>query len=373
MVDLNIKKILLVDPKGSQEYVPIGLLKIAKYCMLKGHKVQLVRCNKEGYPNVGHFNIAFVTSYFTWEWKYVWEAVKYAKQHADKVYLGGVYASLLPEHAEKSGAKVIKGILPEVENLRPAYELVPDCDYSIVHASRGCIRKCKFCAVPIIEGQLKEKPTIKHLVYPPHKRIIFFDNNILAIKNWEKIYLELLELNKQVDFNQGLDARIIAKKGEKLVKQLLRLRLYADKYTSIRMALDDIRYIDKAEKSAKLFIEHGLNGRRIMFYCLYNFEDDPEDFFERVKAILSWGCVAFPMRFQAIWMPYALRKNSYIGKNWTQKELRMVKEFIAKYGFGGALPPYLAEHFEKAKDFYEAFDTKHKRLEKVAKLSKFLV
>ena len=36
------------------------------------------------------------------------------------------------------------------------YSLYPDCDYSIQFMSRGCIRKCPFCVVPIKEGAISQ-------------------------------------------------------------------------------------------------------------------------------------------------------------------------------------------------------------------------
>lgn len=348
-----MKKAILVEPEGSYKYVPIGLLKIAKYLTENGYTVRLHRCNKDKYPNIGHYDRAYVTSLFTWEWEYVWKAVKWVKNYADKVLLGGIYASLLPEHAEQSGAdKVVRGVIWDLENIRPLYELVPECDYSIVHLSRGCIRRCKFCAVPRIEGKLREKDSLRNLVYPRHKKIIFFDNNILAHRNWDKLYRELLLMNKLVDFNQGLDARLI---DEEKARQLSRLRLHADEHISIRLALDNSNYKKHFERAAELLKQHKIHPRRIMVYVLYNFEDDPDDFFDRVRTVLSHGFVAFPMRYQHIELPEALTKDSYIGKKWTKRELDMVDEFIWKHGRNGSLPPYLAEHFNKSKDFYDAF------------------
>jgi len=346
-------KILLVEPETSGKIIPVGLLKIAAYAIKQGHTVYLARLN-EGYPSIGHFDKAYVTSLYTWEWREVWKAVSWAKQQSDDVYLGGIYASLLPEHAEQSGAKVIKGTIQELDLIRPAYELIPDCDYSVLYISRGCIRKCEFCAVPKIEGKLKEYDIsiIRKLIHPKHHKIIFLDNNILAHKKWDEIYLELRRLNKSYDFLQGLDSRLI---NEKVAEQLSKLKLRADQYISVRLALDDIRQKKHAERAAELLKSYGIHPRRIMFYCLYNFKDTPEDFFERVRTILSLGCVAFPMRYQSIELPYALEKDSYIGKHWSKRELEIVEEFIWKYGKSGAIPPYVADHFNRAKDFYEAF------------------
>ncbi len=327
--------------------------------MNKGDTVKLVRVEKDGYPDVGHFDLAYVTSLFTWRWKEVWEAVKYAKIHADYVKLGGIYATLLPEHAKQSGAdEIVMGYVPEVEELRPAYELVPECDYSVIQLTRGCIRKCDFCAVWRMEGnKVIERPasTIRKLIYPRHKKIIFNDNNILASKNWDDIYIELRRLNKMVDFNQGLDARLL---NEKKARQVSKLRLTASQYTSVRLAFDDIKYEKYAKRAARLLQENGIRGNRIMYYVLYNFKDTPDDFYERVTKILSWGCVAYPMRYQSIHPPHCFEFNSYIGENWTKEDLDAVKQFIAKFGRNFCLPPSLYEHFERCGDFQTAFYSK---------------
>lgn len=353
-----MSKVLLVEPRGSHELIPVGLLKIATKVHNKGATPYLHRCNYDGYPDLsrlGHFSTAYVTSIFTWDWNHVYDAVKYAKRFADKVYLGGVYTSVLPEHAQKSGAdKVVTGLVWEIEDLRPMYQLVPDCDYSVVHASRGCIRKCGFCVIPRIEGKIKEKSDIKRFVYPTHKRILVYDNNILAMKSWDDIWWQLRRIGKPVDFNQGIDSRILSN-NPRIADQLMKLNLKADEHISIRFGFDNINYTKHVVNSINMLEERGLDGRRIMCLTLYNFKDTPDDFFERVRTTLSLGAVCLPMRYQHIELPEALERNSYIGKHWTKKELRLVSNFIWRYGSHGSIPPYLYEHFEKAKDFYDAF------------------
>ena len=135
----------------------------------------------------------------------------------------------MPEHAALSGVKpdrIFKGIFPDAE-ICPDYNLVPEWNEkekaSIVFSSRGCIRSCAFCGVSRIEGKLsRERNNIKEQIWPGHKRVIFFDNNLLASKSWENILSEVRDLGLAVDFNQGLDARLITKK---LQKKLLNLKL----------------------------------------------------------------------------------------------------------------------------------------------------
>ena len=91
--------ILLVEPNYYTQYPPLGLLKLSTLYKAQGHEVRFVR----GLSLVTRFipDEIKVTSLFTWAWKPVWEAVAFYRALFPnaKVSLGGVYASLTPEHA----------------------------------------------------------------------------------------------------------------------------------------------------------------------------------------------------------------------------------------------------------------------------------
>jgi len=348
------KQILLVEPKYYTQFPPIGLLKLSTYHKKKGNNVRLVKgCD---FPTVDAFPInypdeIYVTSLFTWAWRPVWEAVKYYKESFPKakVWLGGLYASLYPDHAQLSGAdRIHKGIFTDAENLLPDYSLVPKWDGSIIFSSRGCNRKCSFCAVPLIEGKIcLAKKSIKDLVVPTHKRIIFFDNNILENPYWKQIFNELIEMKKKVDFNQGIDARLITKE---VVEKLRKMRLAP----FIRIAYDTLSQESFVERAIRLLSEAGIDGRKILVYTLYNHKESPNDFFERVKNILNWGGVCYPMRFEPI---CALDKNKYISNKWYEEQLEAIQKARRVIGYHGAFPPFegMKNKFNLAKDFDEAF------------------
>jgi len=351
-------QILLVEPKYYTKYPPLGLLKLSAYHKLKGDKTELVRgCQL---PLMTKPNRIYITSLFTWAWKPVWEAVKYYKTLFPdaEVWLGGLYASLLPEHAAQSRADhIYKGLFKEAEDIMPDYDLVPDWDGSIIFSSRGCNRKCPFCAVPKLEGTINSvKYSIKHLVYPKHTRIIFWDNNILQSPGWRNIFDELEELKLKVDFNQGLDARLIT---DEVAERLARLRLSSGKGIKVRLGYDIRSNGPFVKKAIERLNAVGIKGRRIMVYTLYNYTDDPQDFFERVRELLKWGVVCYPMRYEPL---NALKKNAYVSPKWDPVRLEMVQDARRVIGYGGAFPPYqaLVEKFEKAKNFDEAFKLRPK-------------
>ncbi|MEM3602618.1 MAG: hypothetical protein QXN87_08115 [Candidatus Bathyarchaeia archaeon] len=299
-------------------------------------------------------DLVYVTSLYTWAWKPVWQAVRFYKSVFPKadVWLGGVYASLMPEHAAQSGVDHVHvGVFDEAENLMPAYDLVPEWDGSIVFSSRGCNNRCPYCAVWRIEGKLNScKQSIRHLIYPKHSRIILWDNNILQSPYWEDIFDELIWFCKakgmRVDFNQGLDARLIT---EDVAEKLAQMRLMC-----VRLSYDRDEMEPHVESAIEMLSKIGIRRRSIFVYVLYNFDDDPESFFRRVSNVLNCGAVVYPMRFEPL---NALERWKYVGPRWTKEKLEVVEDFRRVYGYGGTFPPYewLVERFRKAACFDEAF------------------
>lgn len=349
------KHILLVEPEYYTKYPPIGLLKLSSYHKNLGNTTELVRgttLNISQEPD-----IIYVTSLWTWAWKPVWQAVSFYSKHFPKaeLWLGGLYATLMPEHAALSGVRpdhIFKGVFLQAENLLPDYSLVPEWNMkvggSIVFASRGCIRSCQYCAVPRMEGALNSaKSSIKNLIWPGHRKVIFFDNNFLANPRWKDILNEVKELGLIVDFNQGLDARLITEDVARRIADL--------KIDLVRLSYD-YREMRRYVKRAIDFLKsEGISGRNILVYVLYNFTDDPQDFFERMKDVLQWGAVCYPMRFQPI---NTLRKNSYIAPKWDAVRLNAVQRARRVIGEGGAFPPYegmLKVKVQGCKTFDEAF------------------
>jgi hypothetical protein len=351
-----LKHVLLVEPKYYTKYPPLGLLKLSSYRKALGDTTELVRGLNVAVSQEP--DVIYVTSLFTWAWKPVWEAVRYYMRvfPRSELWLGGLYASLMPEHALLSGVNpnyICRGIFTGAENLCPDYSLVPawneKANASIVFSSRGCVRACTFCAVPRIEGRINaEKNSIRHLIWPGHKRVILFDNNFLASSGWESVLDEIKELGLGVDFNQGLDARLIS---DTVARKIAEVKI--DRFVRISYDYPSMgRYVEKA---IGLLKSHGIDGRNILVYTLYNFTDSPDDLFMRIKNTLSWGGVAYPMRFQPT---NTLTKNTYVALGWDAVRLNAVQRARRVIGVGGAFPPYkgmLEVKVKKCNSFDEAF------------------
>ncbi|MDR2700037.1 MAG: hypothetical protein LBC12_04405 [Nitrososphaerota archaeon] len=354
-----VKHVLLVKPKGKtyySAYPPLGLLKLSTYEKKQGNTTELVYGTGQTIQTKP--DTIYISSLFTWGWEPVWEAVRYyaSKFPNAELWLGGLYASLMPEHAALSGVKpdhIFKGIHPKAELELPDYELVPQWNKkekaSIVFASRGCIRSCVFCGVPQIEGKLcLQRNSIREQIWPGHKRLIFFDNNLLATKNVDSIFNQIADIGFPVDFNQGLDARLI---NEKIAEKIAEIKI--DRF--VRLAFDTSDVAHSVENAIQLLKAQGIDGRNILVYLLYNFTDTPQDFFDRLKKVLKLGAVAYPMRFQPV---HTLKKNSYISPLWSKERLNSVDTARRLWGSGGTFPPYaglMKVKVEGCQTFDEAF------------------
>ena len=348
--------VLLVEPGYYTQYPSLGLLKISAWHKLNGDTVEFVR----GTATLRYVRRApdrvYVTSLWSWAWEPVHAAVHMSKVCFPKaeIWLGGIYASLVPEHANTSGAdRVATGLISEVEDILPDYSLVPEWNEkrkaSIFFTHRGCVRSCEFCSVPKLEGkpfQVRQKKSFRHLIYQGHNRVVLWDNNILGEPNWREVIEELKDINLPVDFNQGLDARFLTEEVAECFKGL--------NMPFVRLAYDFPGMGKAVLRAIENLSRIGVNRRRVMCYVLFNFKDSPEDLFERVRNLLDWGVVAYPMRFQPL---DSLEKDRYVSPGWTVEQLEMVANARRVIGYGGAFPPYegLRKKFDKAKNFEHAF------------------
>jgi len=350
-------KVLLVEPQKSRKYhtpyPPLGLLKLAAYHQQRGDLVRLVNgISPDGFEP----NVIYITSLFTYAWEPVHEVVQFYSHNYRKarVIVGGIYASLCQDHLKERFGDRIEiqpGTIPELDDLLPAYWLIPEWKSSILFSSRGCIRRCPFCSVPKLEPSFGAKESIKHLIYPSHRKVILWDNNILASPFWKNIFAELEETGLEVDFNQGLDARLLT---EEVAISLRRLNL-----PLVRLAYDSKGIREPLRRAITLLQDLGVDGRDIVVYCLFNHLDSPEDFLKRIQDLLSWGVVSYPMRYQAL---EPGPKDGYISPNWTKEQLEMMARARRVIGNGGAFPPYegLKRKILAATNFEKAFELRPK-------------
>ena len=393
--------------------------------------------------DVAKFDCICVSTLFTFYYKITIDTINFCKKLVKRkgvLYVGGVMASVVPDEIERdTKIKPIKGLLDKpgiidsedltiIDDLCPDYSILEEIDYVYpenngyyAHMTRGCVRKCQFCAVPIIEPvfkhylPLKEKLDRVNTIYGERKNLLLFDNNTLASKQFPQIIEEIKEcgfikgatyrepnflelavdnlknnvneyayrrlankiLNlfvkklagqtkeqylkdlescgitenylpskeqiqkvyplikdlyekrrskhpkkRFVDFNQGVDARLLTEKKMELLSQtpVRPLRIAFD-------SMKDAKVYEQAIRLAKKYnIEHLSN------YLLFNYKDRPVELYRRLKLNvelceeLDLKIYSFPMRYSPIWDENDLHHNrKFVGKFWNKKFIRSIQ------------------------------------------------
>ena len=192
-----------------------------------------------------------------------------------------------------SGIELKAELPPVVEHMMPDYSLYPNAappwrDSSIGFTSRGCIRKCPWCCVPKKEGNIRAVGRIYEFWDRRHRKITLLDNNLLASPNWRQTMEDLIAEGLEVDFNQGLDIRLV---NEEVVEYLKRV-----KTRKLRFAFDDIAYEKALRRGIELLLSE-IRSRKLEIYVLYGFGTDDTDV-ERMVILHSHNVDCYPMLYK---------------------------------------------------------------------------
>lgn len=322
------RNILLVEPAYKNPYPPLGLMKISTWHKNQGDNVTFIKLDNPSFEHQ-HFDIIYITSLFTYNAKEVIDSILYLRGKYPKaeIKVGGIMATLLPEYIEgKTGIKPHRGLLYEAENCPPDYSLAPDLKCSITFTTRGCPRKCTFCAVRRHEPEFFVKENWERDIDPSKNRIIFWDNNWFASPNFEKDIERIKKLGKIVDFNQGLDCRLFDEEKAKLLSTI--------RIKPLRFAFDNSSEGGYIQNAVKIAQKYGFKDIRV--YILYNSpdpKDTPEYFYDRINEMNRLGALSYPMRYR----PIDSVNGRYISPNWNQRLLRALKLTLMFYYTGGLI------------------------------------
>lgn len=183
-----------------------------------------------------------------------------------------------------SGFSITKKLPLDIESQDYDWSLYPNCDFSLVWFSIGCIRNCTFCIVRKKEGIIKSvKP--KNL-NPNGKYIKVMDNNFFANPIWETSIEELKDWRQPVDF-QGVDLRIM---NDKMYKALNSLK----HYKQIKFAWDNPQ--DDILPKIKEMIKY-IKPYKLMCYVLIGFNSTPEEDLFRIEELRKLKIDPFVMPY----------------------------------------------------------------------------
>lgn len=206
------------------------------------------------------------------EWYRPLEADSYDKVYSSKVFTFTKQDPYLTADAEKGGTGygLFNNLEDHIEHIMPDYSLY-DIDYSMGFLTRGCMRSCSWCVVPKKEGKIRKNADVEEFLQ--HKKVVFLDNNVLACDHGIEQLDKIAKLGLQVDFNQGLDARLITGSIPKRLGKIKWLN-------AVRLACDDISQIESIRKAVEALRWHNVTPRRYFCYVLVK---DVGDAIERIK------------------------------------------------------------------------------------------
>ncbi|MBR1730453.1 MAG: hypothetical protein IJ728_13130 [Selenomonadaceae bacterium] len=205
-----------------------NFIKLGRYSFLEnipnfcGTKYEeLIKNYRQRYKDkdIRVFDIICITTLFTFYFKKTVETINQSKMFLKpngKIFVGGVAATILPDKF-KSATDIDPhiGILNDPKNFDKDDDIIIDelpLDYSILdeidyeypandayfgYMTRGCIRNCKFCAVPTLEPNYVNYVSIKsqldevNEIFGERKDLLLMDNNVFASSEFDRIIDEI--------------------------------------------------------------------------------------------------------------------------------------------------------------------------------------
>ena len=242
---------------GATIYPNIALAKIARYYREEGYTVEWYS------PFADCYDIVYMSKVFSFSPDYT-----YVIENAYKVIKGG------------TGYDLSSTLRSDIDLCQPDYSIYPNVpkDYAYGFLTRGCPNKCRWCVVPKKEGAIRSYMDVDQIAIEGRHKLVLMDNNFLAAGNYAHEQLnKIIQRGYRVDFNQGLDARLV---DDSFAHQLAQVK-WLDK-NRIRFGCDTPAQIEECERAMRLINSYGFHGE----YFIYTMLND--NFWECYNRIYHW-------------------------------------------------------------------------------------
>lgn len=171
--------------------------------------------------DIPKFDFVCITTLFTFYWKQTIDTINFAKKFCKpngRMMVGGIASTILPEQLKKdTGIEPHLGLLDSpgvidadddtiIDELPLDYSILEEVDYKYPannayfgYMTRGCPRKCAFCAVSRLEPKYKKYIGIKKQLkyvdsrFGAKKDLLLMDNNVFASACFNQIIDEIKE------------------------------------------------------------------------------------------------------------------------------------------------------------------------------------
>ena len=221
------------------------------------------------------------------------EWVNHLEQY-DKVYQSKVFTFTPDNPFAVQSDEIIKGgtgykMYYELfcDDTEPDYSIYPQLEHAYGFLTRGCVRHCPWCVVPKKEGDIRPYRDIE-TVLQGRETAILMDNNVLASPHGLQQLEKIADLKCKVDFNQGLDSRLVTDEIAKLLSKIRWIRF-------IRFACDTVPALEPLLKTIERLNHYGIKNYRIFVYLLVKEVDDAN---ERCKILKRLGVNPFAQTYR---------------------------------------------------------------------------
>lgn len=189
--------------------------------------------------------------------------------------------------------KILEGVKPK--------ELTYYTEWSIGFATRGCIRQCSFCVNKNYKS-CNLHSSLDEFVDKDRKYICLLDDNVLACKDWKKVFEDLKATGKRFQFKQGCDERLLT---DEKCEALFNAKWIGDRI----FAFDNIKDKELIERKLQLIRKHTNKVIKFYVFCSFN-HDNPDtynqdfwhkditDLFERIRILMKYDCLPYVMRYK---------------------------------------------------------------------------
>ena len=145
----------------------------------------------------------------------------------------------------------------------------------------------------------------------------------LIKEEYQKLLTKRRPRQRIVDFNQGVDARHFTERKAEMLSKIA--------ISPLRIAFDWISVKDEYLQAIRWSAKYGI--RNFSNYLLYNFNDHPDELYERLKinvdlcAELNLNIYSFPMKYHPLQGQHS-HDRDYIGKHWNRKYIRAIQAIM---------------------------------------------
>lgn len=286
-------KIGLIDV-DSHNFPNLPLMKLSAYHKKNGDIVEWYS------PIDGIYDIVYISKIFSFTQDYIYPI------NAKKIIKGGSgYCIELKKGKEIYNKKNDHNLPYEIEHIYPDYSLYPQyCENTAYgRLTLGCPRQCSFCHTGVKDGICSNKVANLKEFWNGQKNIVLIDQNILACKDWKELIIQLKESKSYIDFNGGLDIRMMTEEKAILLNELKVKQWHFawDKYQDKKYILPKFKLFSKYNK---------LKERNNIVYVLVNYDTTIDQDLERIYTLRELGYWAYVMIYNKEHLPkgHILRK-----------------------------------------------------------------